>query len=101
MDDLKDGIATKIEARKPLCVELPVRTKRVAKARDESARPRMLYSRTEAAYQLCISARALDYLISKKELAVRRIGKKILVPHGELVRFARKDHESVATDLLE
>lgn len=61
-------------------------------------RPRLLYSRTEAAYQLCISARAVDYLISKKELAVRRMGKKILIPYSELVKFARKDHTSVATD---
>jgi excisionase family DNA binding protein len=61
-------------------------------------RPRLLYSRNEAAYQLSISARAVDYLIAKKELAVRRMGKKILVPHSELVKFARKDHRGVATD---
>jgi excisionase family DNA binding protein len=58
--------------------------------------PRMLYSRDEAAYQLCISTRALDYLIEKKELAVRRMGRKILIPHNELLKFSRKDHDAVA-----
>jgi hypothetical protein len=60
--------------------------------------PRMLYGRNEAAYQLCISTRALDYLIEKKELAVRRMGRKILVPHNELLKFSRKDHDAVAPD---
>ena len=60
--------------------------------------PRMLYGRNEAAYQLCISTRALDYLIEKKELAVRRMGRKILIPHNELLKFSRKDHDAVATD---
>jgi hypothetical protein len=63
--------------------------------------PRMLYSRNEAAYQLCLSTRALDYLIGKKELAVRRVGRKILVPHNELLKFARKDHDAVAGDNTE
>jgi hypothetical protein len=100
VEDLKDTgvVATKIKDISPLCVEIPLTTKRTAKPRSESTRPRMLYSRDEAAYQLCISPRALDYLISKKELAVRRVGKKILIPHGELVRFAHKDHDSVAPD---
>lgn len=53
---------------------------------------RMLYSRKEVALQLSISLRSVDYLISKKALNTRRIGKKVLVPHGELVRFSRQDH---------
>jgi hypothetical protein len=61
----------------------------------------MLYSRNEAAYQLCLSTRALDYLIGKKELAVRRVGRKILVPHNELLKFSRKDHDAVASDSTE
>jgi hypothetical protein len=51
-----------------------------------------LYSRREAAHQLSISIRSLDYLIATREIAVRRNGKRILVPHGELVRYARADH---------
>jgi hypothetical protein len=53
---------------------------------------RLLYSRREASYQLSISVRSLDYLISTRQIAVRRNGKRILVPHGELVRYARADH---------
>jgi hypothetical protein len=53
---------------------------------------RLLYSRKEAARQLSISIRSLDDLIATKKLATRRLGKRVLVPHGELVRFARADH---------
>jgi hypothetical protein len=53
---------------------------------------RMLYDRKSAAVQLSISVRSLDYLIAAKRLATRRIGKKVLIPRGELLRFARGDH---------
>jgi hypothetical protein len=53
---------------------------------------RLLYDRKGAAQQLSISVRSLDYLIAGKQLGTRRIGKKVLIPHGELVRFARADH---------
>ena len=57
---------------------------------------RMLYDRKAAAFQLSISLRALDYLLAKKALNTRRIGAKVLIPHGELVRYSRQDHpESV------
>lgn len=53
---------------------------------------RMLYDRKDAARQLSISVRSLDYLIAGKRLATRRIGKKVLIPRGELLRFSRSDH---------
>jgi len=53
---------------------------------------RLLYDRKEAARQLSISVRSLDYLIAGKELVTRRIGKKVLIPHRELVRFASANH---------
>ncbi len=53
---------------------------------------RLLYDRKTAALQFSISIRSLDYLIAGKQLATRRIGKKVLVPHGELVRFAAGNH---------
>lgn len=59
-------------------------------APDNSAR--LLYDRKAAARQLSLSIRSLDYLIAGKELTTRRIGKKVLVPHAELVRYARGDH---------
>jgi excisionase family DNA binding protein len=51
-----------------------------------------LYSRKEAARLLSISVRSLDYLIAAKEIDTRRIGKKVLIPHGALVRFAQANH---------
>lgn len=54
--------------------------------------PRLLYDRKNAARQLSISLRSLDYLIAARKFNTRRIGKKVLIPHGELVRFARGDH---------
>jgi hypothetical protein len=41
---------------------------------------------------LSVSIRSLDYLIATKELATRRIGKKVLIPYGELVRYAKGNH---------
>lgn len=55
------------------------------------ALPRLFYSRKEAAYLLSISVRSLDYLIAEGRLHTRKIGAKILVPHDELLRFARHD----------
>lgn len=54
--------------------------------------PRLLYSRKEAARQLSISIRLVDYLIANKPLATRRMWKRVMIPHSELVRFARADH---------
>ena len=53
---------------------------------------RLLYSRQESARQLSISVRSLDYLIAGKAFQTRRLGKKIMIPHGELVRFASSNH---------
>jgi len=58
---------------------------------------RLLCDRKSAAKQLSISVRSLDYLISGKHLTARRIGKKVLIPHGELVRFSRADHFKLAS----
>jgi hypothetical protein len=53
---------------------------------------RLLHSRHEAASQLSISVRSLDYLIARKQLDTRRIGRKVLIPHTSLVRFAGRNH---------
>lgn len=53
---------------------------------------RLLYDRKGAARQLSISVRTLDYFIANKKLATRRMGKKVLIPRAELVRFSRADH---------
>ncbi len=49
----------------------------------------LLVSRQEAAELLGIGIRTLDSLISAKQLRHRRIGKRILIDRGELLRFAK------------
>jgi hypothetical protein len=62
------------------------------RSRSQSDAPRLLYDRKEAARQLSISVRSLDYQIAGKQIRTRRIGSKVMVTHGELVRFSRTDH---------
>jgi hypothetical protein len=58
--------------------------------------PRLLYDRKAAARMLSISIRSLDYLLQRREFRTRRIGKKVLIPHGELIRYSRGDHFGVS-----
>lgn len=53
---------------------------------------RLLVDRKRAAQYLSLSQRSLDYLVANKQLAVRRIGGRVLIPLQELKRFARADH---------
>jgi len=53
---------------------------------------KLLVGRIEAAGMLSISCRALDYLVANKQLLVRRIGTRVLIPLSELRRFSRSDH---------
>jgi hypothetical protein len=55
---------------------------------------RLLYDRKESARQLSISIRSLDYLIAAKTFQTIRIGKKVMIPHSELVRYASSNHYS-------
>jgi len=51
----------------------------------------LLYDRKSAARQLSISLSTLDRLIGSKALTARRIGRKVMLQHSELMRFSRKD----------
>jgi excisionase family DNA binding protein len=53
---------------------------------------KILFSKRDAAEMLSVSARTLDYLIAMRELEVRRVGRKVLVPRSEIERFAKRDH---------
>jgi excisionase family DNA binding protein len=58
---------------------------------------KVLLSKKEAAQALSISLRSLEYLIARKELSTRRVGKRVLVPMAVLHKFAQHDHaESLA-----
>jgi hypothetical protein len=59
---------------------------------------RLLYDRKEAARQLSICVRGLDYIIAAKELDTRRIGRKVLVTHASLVRYASGNHYTVSRE---
>lgn len=53
---------------------------------------RLLYDRCTAALMLSISQRTLAYYIADGTIRTRRIGRRVLIPHSELIRFARADH---------
>ena len=55
---------------------------------------RLLYDRKESARQISLSVRSLDYLIAAKTFRTIRIGKKVMIPHSELVRYASSNHYS-------
>ena len=59
---------------------------------DQLPNTRMLYSREEAARQLSLSLRSIAYLISTRQLETRKIGRRRLIPHGEVVRYRKGDH---------
>jgi len=52
----------------------------------------LLLSKRDAAKSLAISVRKIDYLIQLRELPTRRIGRRVLIPRGALLQFARSDH---------
>lgn len=60
--------------------------------KNSSPGSRLLYDRKESALQLSISIRSLDYLIAAKTFRTIRIGKKVMIPHSELVRYASSNH---------
>ena len=62
---------------------------------EAAADERILYDRKEAARQLSISVRSLDYIIAAKGLDTRRIGRKVLVTRASLVRYASGNHFDV------
>ncbi len=49
-------------------------------------------SKQEAAHMLGVSLRTIDRLIALKELQVRRLGRRVLIPRTALENFMHKDH---------
>ena len=52
----------------------------------------ILVSKRDAARLLSVSLRTVENLISRRELVVRRIGRRVLIPRRSLDQFARRDH---------
>jgi excisionase family DNA binding protein len=55
---------------------------------------KMLHSKRESARLIGVSERTLHKLIVTKELDVRRVGRRVLVPHAELLKFIAADHST-------
>ena len=68
-----------------------------ASAKCTTVETRLLYDRKEAARQLSISVRSLDYLIAGKQLETRRIGRKVLVTRASLVRYSAGNHYAITS----
>ena len=66
--------------------------KKPAKSSEMAPEQRLLIDRRNAAQYLSISQRSLDYLVAHGELQIRRIGTRVLIPIGELQRYAKADH---------
>lgn len=58
--------------------------------------PKLLFSKQETAETLGVSLRTVDNLIVSKELTVRRVGRRVLIPVAELDRFVKRDHATKA-----
>jgi len=63
---------------------------------EHSGFTKLLLSRREAAEQLGLCTRSLDWLIETGRLAIVRIGRRVLIPAGKLQEFAsRGDAERI------
>jgi hypothetical protein len=59
---------------------------------------KLLYSVEDAAFALSLSPRVIRYMIGRKELQVRKIGARKLIPAAEVRRFSRQDFHGSLTD---
>jgi excisionase family DNA binding protein len=56
----------------------------------------MALSKSEAAQVLGVSLRTIDRLIAMKQLPVRRLGRRVLIPRTVLQDLLRRDHPTQA-----
>jgi len=54
----------------------------------------LLHSKRESARLIGLSERTLHNLIATKQIGVRRVGRRVLIPHTELLKFTRPDHNT-------
>jgi len=60
----------------------------------QSSNEPILYSRRMATEALLMSMRTLDQFIKVGEIKPIRVGRKVLIPRSEVLRFARSHHQS-------
>ena len=51
---------------------------------------KLAYSKRQAAAEISLSVRTIDYLIKRGDLAAKKFGKKVLIPGDSLVALIRK-----------
>ena len=66
-------------------------------ATPEAATEPIAVSKLEAAQMLGVSLRTIERLIALKELQVRRLGRRVLIPRTSLENFLRNDHPTQIT----
>ncbi len=62
----------------------------------ERAAEALAMSKVEAARMLGVSLRTVDRLIALKQLPVRRLGRRVLIPRNGLYTLLRTDHPTKA-----
>jgi excisionase family DNA binding protein len=55
--------------------------------------PKLLFTRKEAGYSLGLSLRSISTLLKNGTLKFRKVGTRTLIPHQEIVRFSKTDHD--------
>jgi hypothetical protein len=54
----------------------------------------LLHSKRDSARLIGLSERTVHTLIASKQLKVRRVARRVLVPHSELLKFTRSDRDA-------
>jgi excisionase family DNA binding protein len=57
---------------------------------------KLAYTKADAAKMLSLSLRSIDNLIALKELTVRRVGRRVIIPATSITAFLRLDHSTKA-----
>ena len=74
---------------------MPASSKVISPLAPNNLLHKILYDRKSAAFTLSISVRSLDYLIANKRLNTVKLGSKVMIGYGELVKFSRQHHASL------
>jgi Helix-turn-helix domain len=60
---------------------------------------KLAYSKKQAAAEISVSVRTVDYLIKRGDLVTKRCGKKVLIPGEALVRLIQKGIKGNPSDV--
>jgi excisionase family DNA binding protein len=95
--------SVRLDVLSRVCFGRPLPTRRRGEARMatqttvmERTTEAIALSKIEAAQVLGVSLRTVDRLIALKQLPVRRLGRRVLIPRTALQDFLRRDHPTQA-----